>query len=314
MRAAVIDKAGGPEVVTVRTVPVPTPDAGEVLIAVHAAGIASWDAEMREGWWPGKRPRGPIVLGSDGAGTIAAVGSRVRRFAVGDEVYSFSFGSPKGGFHAEYVAVAAEYVAPKPKSLEMLHAGALPAAGLTALQGVEQALRVKRGEAVIVHAASGSIGSLALQFAKQRGARVFAVASGRDGLALVQRLGADAAVDGKRGKIAEALREFAPDGVDGVIAFAGGPALTQCLDALRPGGRLAYPNGVEPAPRKRRGLDAVTYDAAGERRELDRLSRTVEAATPEIPIAAVFPLAQAAKAHRRLAKGHTLGRVMLRVR
>jgi NADPH:quinone reductase-like Zn-dependent oxidoreductase len=314
MRAAVIAKAGGPEVVEVRTVPVPALEAGEVLIAVHAAGIASWDAEMRDGWWPGRRPRGPIILGTDGAGTVAAVGPRVRRFKVGDEVYAFSFPNPKGGFHAEYAVVAAEHVAAVPKGLDLLHAGALPAAGVTALQGVDEALDVKRGEAIIVLAASGSIGSLALQFAKLRGARVLAVASGRDGVALVRRLGADAAVDGKRGNVAEAARAFAPEGADGVLAFAGGEAATACIEALRRDGRLAYPNGVEPQPRKRRGIHVVTYDGVGDPRTFARLNRAVEAAKLEVPIAATYPLARAANAHRRLAKGHTLGRVMLRVR
>jgi NADPH:quinone reductase-like Zn-dependent oxidoreductase len=314
MRAAVIDKPGGPDVVQIRDVPVPTVDAGDVLIAVHAAGIASWDAEMRDGWWPGKRPRGPIILGTDGAGTIAAIGARVRRFAVGDPVYAYSFGNPKGGFHAEFVAVPAECVAPIPAGLDMLHAGALPAAGLTALEGVAQALRIRRGETMILHAASGSLGTLALQFAKGRGARVLAVASGRDGLALVQRLGADAAVDGKRGQAAEKLRQFAADGVDGLLAFAGGDAANALVALLKRGGRLAYPNGVEPRPRGRRGVEVITFDADGSARGLARLGRAVEAVSLEVPIAATFPLSQAARAHRRLAKGHALGRVMLQVR
>jgi NADPH2:quinone reductase len=314
MRAAIIDKPGGPEVVQVRTVPVPTLDAGELLLEVHAAGLASWDVEMRGGWWPGKRPRGPIILGTDGAGTVVAVGARVRRFAVGDRVYAYSFGNPKGGFHAEFVALAAENVAPIPHGLEMLAAGALPAAGLTALDGVERALRVKRGETVVVHAASGSIGSLALQFAKNRGARVLGVASGRDGVTLVQRLGADAAVDGKRGHLAEAIQEFAPEGVDAVIAFAGGDALNHIVGQVRSGGRLAYPNGVEPRPRRRRGVEIVTYDAEGGRPRLTRLGKAIEAARPEVPIEATYPLAKAAQAHRRMAKGHTLGRVMLQMR
>jgi NADPH:quinone reductase len=316
MQAAVIDRAGGPDVVKVRAMPVPKPEAGEVLIAVHAAGIASWDAEMREGWWPGRRPRGPIILGTDGSGTIAAVGPRVRRFAVGDEVYAYHFGNPKGGFHAEYVAIAADQVAPIPKGLDLLHAGALPAAGLTAFQGVVDVLCPRRGQAIIVLAASGSIGSLALQFAKQRGARVLGMASGKDGVALVERLGADAAIDGTRGsaKIVAAARAFAPDGVDGVIAFAGGDALKACLEALRPGGRFVYPNGVETVPRAPRGIDVAAYDGSGGTRALARLGKAAEANALDVPIAATFPLAQAAKAHRRLAKGHTLGRVMLQVR
>jgi NADPH:quinone reductase len=314
MRAAVIEKAGGPEAVEIRQMPVPTLDAGEVLIAVHAAGIASWDAEMRDGWWPGRRPRGPIILGTDGAGTIAAVGPRVRRLEVGDEVYGFSFTNPKGGFHAEFAAVPADHVGKIPKGLDLLHAGALPAAGLTALQGVEAAIGTKRGSALAIYAASGSIGSLALQFAKQRGARVLAIASGKDGLALVRRLGADAAVDGKRGGVADAARAFAPDGLDAILAFAGGDALKQCLGTLRRGGRLVHPNGVEGVPRAPRGVKVIAYDANGNTRTLAQLNRAVEATAFEVPIVATFPLAQAVKAHRRLAKGHTLGRVMLRMR
>ena len=314
MRAAVIDQPGGPEVVQVRTVPVPSLDPGELLLAVEATGIASWDVEMREGWWPGKRPRGPIILGTDGAGTVVAVGSRVRRFAVGDRVYAYSFGNPKGGFHAEFVAVAADNVAAIPTGLEMLAAGAVPAAGLTALDGVTQALRLKRDERLVVHAASGSIGSLALQFAKNRGAHVLAVASGKDGVALVQRLGADSAIDGKRGHLAEAIRVFAPEGVDAVLAFAGGDTLNDILGQVRSGGRLAYPNGVEPKPRRRRGVEIITYDAEGGSRGLTRLGRAIEATRLDVPIEATFPLAKAVQAHRRLAKGHTLGRVMLQIR
>src|SRR5437660_2591230 len=100
MRAAAIDRFGGPEVLTVRTVPVPEPDSGEVLIAVHTAGVGSWDAEMRAGWWPEGRPRFSVILGSDGSGQLAAVGSRVRRLKRGDRVYAYSFAAPKGGFYA----------------------------------------------------------------------------------------------------------------------------------------------------------------------------------------------------------------------
>jgi NADPH:quinone reductase-like Zn-dependent oxidoreductase len=196
----------------------------------------------------------------------------------------------------------------------MKQAGAVPTVGLTALQGIDDALHVKKGESVIVHGASGGVGTLAVQFAKLRGARVFATASGDDGVALVRRLGADEAIEGHRDDIADAARRFAPGGVDAVFATAGGPSLTQCLDALRPGGRLAYPNGVEPAPRKRRGIDVVAYDAVAGVREFQRLGKAVEAAKLKVPIAAAFPLEQAAEAHRRLAEGHILGKVVLRIR
>jgi NADPH:quinone reductase len=313
MRAAAIDRFGGPEVLRTHVAPVPVPDAREVLIAVHTAGVGSWDADIRGGWSPNGRVRFPLVLGTDGAGVVAAVGSRVSRLRVGDRVYAYSFDNPKGGFHAEYVAVPAPRAALVPKRLDLLHAGAIPTTGLTALQGVDDALGLKKGETVIIHGAAGGVGSLAIQFAKLRGARVLATASGRDGLAFVRRLGADAAVDGMRGDVAAATRRFAPEGVDAVLALADGPALRQCLDSVRRGGRVAYPNGVEPAPRKRRGLRVVAYDAVPGVREFERLGRAVQESKLKVPIAAAYTLANAWRAHERLARGHVLGKIVLRV-
>jgi NADPH:quinone reductase-like Zn-dependent oxidoreductase len=186
--------------------------------------------------------------------------------------------------------------------------------GLTALQGVDDVLHLRKGQSVIIHGASGGAGTLALQFAKLRGARVLASASGKDGVTLARRLGAGMAVDGRREDIAAAAREFMPDGADAVLAFAGGEALMRCLDALRRGGRLAYPNGVEPAPRKRKGIKIIAYDAVPGVREFERLNHAVKAARLKVPIPAVFPLAESAKAHGRVAAGHVLGKVVLRVR
>jgi len=312
MRAAAIDRFGGPEVVTLHTLPVPEVDPGQVLIAVHTSGLAGWDADIREGWSPtGRKPRFPLVLGSDGSGTVAAVGSRVRRFKVGDRVYAASFEA--SGFHAQYIAVDSDKVVQVPPGLELKHAGAIPLTGVTALQGVDDTLSLGADETVIVHGAAGGVGSLAVQFAKLRGARVLATATGDDGVALARRLGADEAVDGKRDDIVAAARAFAPDGVDAVLAFAGGEPLEHCMDALKPGGRLAYPKGVEPAPKKRRGLEVLTYDGVVGVREFGRLNRAIHAAKLRVPIGATYPLAEAARAHERLAQGHVLGKIVLRI-
>lgn len=312
MRAAAIDRFGGPEVITIHHLPMPQVEAGEVLIALDTAGVGSWDADMRAGWYPAGKPRFPLVLGTDGAGTIAAIGPGVRRFKLGDRAYAYSFANPKGGFYAEYVAVAADQVGHVPECLDLEHAGAIPTTGLTALQGIQDALQVRRGEVLIIHGASGGVGTLAIQFAKHRGARVLATASGRDGVALVRHLGADEAVDGKTGDIAAAARSFAPEGVDAVLALVGGKALTGCLDALRRGGRLAFPNGVEPRPRKRQAIEFVAYDAAAGVREFERLNRAIEAAKLQVPIAGAFPLDRAAEAHERLGAEHVLGKIVLR--
>jgi NADPH:quinone reductase-like Zn-dependent oxidoreductase len=314
MRAAAIDRFGGPEVLTIHELPTPTVDDDEVLIAIHTAGVGPWDADMRAGWTPDGKPRFPLVLGTDGAGTVAMVGSRIRRFKIGDTVYSYSFYNPKGGFYAEYVSVAADKVAHVPDGLDLKHAGAVPTVGLTALQGIDDALHVKKGEYVAIHGASGGVGSLAVQFAKLRGAHVLGTATGEDGLAFVRRLGADTAVDGRRENLTEAARKFAPDGLDAILALAGGDPLERLLDALRSGGRLAYPNGVEPAPKKRPGIKVTPYDAIAGVREFERLNRAVEASALKVPIAATYPLDDAAKAHERLAEGHILGKIVLRVR
>ncbi|HKA36903.1 MAG TPA: NADP-dependent oxidoreductase [Thermoanaerobaculia bacterium] len=291
----------------------PRPGESEVLIALVSAGVGGWDADMRGGWSPFGKPEYPLVLGTDGAGTIAEVGSRVRRFEPGDRAYAFSFDNAKGGFYAEYVAVASDNAALAPEGLDLAHAGAIPATGLTALQGVDDALEIRKGETILIHGASGGVGTLALQFAKWRGARVLAAGSGARGVALAKRLGADAAVDGKRGDVAAAARMFAPRGLDAILAFAGGRALTASLDCLRRGGRVAYPNGIDPAPRKRGGVKITSYDLRPGPREFERLSRAVEGSRLEVPIDHEYTLANASAAHKRLARGGVLGKVVLRI-
>jgi NADPH2:quinone reductase len=314
MHAAALNHPGGPEVLSIHSLPMPELDPSDVLITVHTAGVGGWDADMRDGWSPSGRTRFPLVLGSDGAGTVAAMGSRVRRFKPGDRVYAYGWDNPKGGFYAEYVAVTAETVAHIPESLDLKHAGAIPVTGLTALQGVDDALHIKKGQVVVIHGASGGVGSLALQFAKLRGARVLATALGEDGLAFVRDLGADMAADGRHEDIAATVRSFAPDGVDAVLALAGGAALDRCIEAVRDGGRVAYPNGVEPKPKKRRGIEIISYDATAGVREFERLGQAITAAKPKIKIAAEYALADASKAHERLAAGHVLGKIVLRIR
>jgi NADPH:quinone reductase-like Zn-dependent oxidoreductase len=313
MRAVAIDRYGGPSVLSMHELPVPSTGANEVLIAVHTAGVGGWDASMREGPGESEHAHFPKVLGTDGSGTIVAVGSRVRRLAAGDHVFAYEFENPKGGFYAQYVALPATHVAHIPAGYDLEKAGAAAVTSLTALQGVDDALQLERGETILIHGASGAVGHLALQFAKTRDARVLATASGRDGVAFVRRLGADFAVDGKRDDVEAVARAFAPDGLDAVLAFVGGPSLTRCLATLRRGGRVAYPNGIAPVPRPRRGIAFTAYDAEPGIREFERLDRAWTQARLEIPIAKSYTLANAVRAHRRIAKGHILGKIILRV-
>jgi len=313
MKAIALDQPGAPSVLTMHTLPVPKLDADEVLIAVHTAGIGVWDADIRKKMTFVKAHY-PYVLGSDGAGTVTAVGSSVTGFRVGDAVYSYNWDNPKGGFYAEYVAVPAIRVAHVPKGVTLDDAGALGVSGLTALSGIDEALHLKAGETLIIHGASGAVGTLAVQFAKLRGANVFATASGDDGVALVRKLGADAVIDGRKGDIAAATRAFAPNGADAVLALASGDALDRCIAALRKEGRVAFPRGVEPEPAPRSGVTIIPYDASYDAPAFARLNKAVEARKLDIPIAAEFPLADAVKAHERLEAGHLLGKIVLRVR
>ncbi len=314
MKAAAIDRAGGPEVITLHTLPVPKPAADEVLIAVDTAGVAIWDAHLRAHPEGIKHSAFPLVLGTDGAGTVAAVGEKVKRFKVGDVVYSYSWDNPHGGFYAEYIAVPEERVGHIPQGLTLRQAGAIATTGLTAIQGIDDALHLKAGDTLIIHGAAGGVGTLALQFAKLRGVKVLATASGEDGLAFVKGLGADAVVDGRHADISAAAREFAPQGVEAVLALAGGEALERCIDALRPGGRVAFPYGVEPEPKPRPGLAPIRYNAIPGVDEFERMNRAIEAAKLRVPIEAEFPLAQADKAQERVEAGHILGKIVLRIR
>jgi len=314
MQGAAIDHTGGPEVLTLHTLPVPAPGVDEVLIALHTAGVGPWDIDVRErlDYW--KNRHYPLVLGVDGAGTVVAVGSQVHGFKAGDPVYSYVWDNPKGGFYAEYVAVPAKAVGHVPAGMSLRDAGAAAVTALTAQQGIDDALHLKAGETVIIHGASGGVGTLAVQFAKLRGAKVLAIASGDDGVALVRRLGADVAVDGHHADIAAAARQFAPAGVDAVLALAGGGALEHCIAALKPGGRVAYPSGVNRFPKVGAQVKVVRYDAIAGPDEFERLNAAIVAAKLQVPIAAEFPLANAAMAQQRESAGHVLGKVVLRIR
>ena len=314
MKAAAIDRFGPPEVLEVHELPVPDVEPKEVLIAVHTAGVGSWDAQMRGGWWPEGRPTFPVVLGTDGSGTIAKVGSAVAGFKEGDSVYAYSFLNPNGGFYAEYVCVPATNVGHKPLRLGLEEAGAIGTTGLTALQGVER-LGLRKGSLVAVVGASGGVGTLAVQFARWMGLKLFAVASGADGVKLVNGLvGVDVAVDGKHDDVGAAAARFAPDGLDGVLAFAGGSSLDECVANVKNGGRVVYPNGVEPEPKKRRGIEIVSYDAEPGLEQFERLNSAVDEAKLKVPVAARFPLAEASRAHERTESGHVIGKIVLSIR
>jgi NADPH:quinone reductase-like Zn-dependent oxidoreductase len=195
-----------------------------------------------------------------------------------------------------------------------LEAGAGATTGLTALQGIDDQLRLRAKETILIFGATGAVGTLAVQFANRVGALVIATATGRDASQLMRRLGVEEIFDARKDDADEKLRLLAPDGLDAALVLASGPTLERCLDLVKDRGRIAYPNGVEPGPRKRRNVKLLSYDAEAGPREFDRLEKVAVEAKLVVPIAARFPFEQAAKAHKCMEQGHILGRIVLQIR
>lgn len=309
MKAAAIDQHGGPEVLRVRSLPVPKPGAHDVLIRLETAGVGVWDPLVRSGEIEFGPHGFPFIIGNDGAGTVAAVGPDVAGFKAGDRVYAASLA---GGFYAEYLAIPEDNVAPIPPGLKTDEAGALGADGITALRGLDDQLHLKRGEKVLIFGASGGVGHVAVQLAKRMGARVFAVASGQDGVDLVRQLGADAAVDGRGDQMAARAREFAPDSFDAALVLAHAPGLDDLLRQVKRGGRVAYPNGVEPVPRAPEGVNAAAYDGELGREAFERLNALIGAEPFHVKLWRTYRLDEAERAHREVSQHH-VGKAVLRM-
>jgi NADPH:quinone reductase len=313
MQAAAFDEFGGPEVITLRKLPVPEVAADEVLIKVLSAGVGVWDAYERQGLFVPEGSSLPIVPGSDGAGTVIAAGDQVTGLAVGDQVYVSATTRPKGGFYAEYAVVKAEYVAKLPDGVPAEHAGAMSTDALTALAGLDT-LTLPAGAWLLIFGASGGQGHLAVQLAKRQGLKVIAVASGADGVALVTRLGADVSLDG-HGDLAEVLstiRDAAPQGVAGILAMAGGETLDRLTETLSDGGVVAYAHGVRPEPSERPGMTVRAYDGVSNPGQLRRLNELVEAGPFVVHVAEKFPLGKVREAHQRLTTSYA-GKLLLTV-
>jgi len=313
MRAVAIDEFGGIEKMKPQQLPVPEVATDEILVRVDTAGVGVWDPWEREGGFAkefGMKAHFPLVLGTDGAGTVEEVGDAVHNLKRGDRVYGINLMSPKGGFYAEYTVVKANNAAMIPKALSTRDAGVLAADGITALDGLDKMLKLKAGESILILGASGGIGHLAVQLAKRMKARVLAVASGQDGVEFVKRLGADKVIDGHREDIVKAAREFAPKGLDAVLLTAGGRAAKQAIEALREGGRAAYPNGVEDVPEAHDGVKVMNYNGEPDPQTFAKLNELIDGGPFEVHIARTFKLEDAAEAQRAL-ESHYLGKLAL---
>ncbi len=328
MKAARIHAYGGPEQIVIDEVPRPSLRGRDVLIQVHAAGVNPIDYKLRSGAQRAVvRWRLPHTLGLDASGVVVEVGKKASRFAVGDEVFT-SPTHAREGTYAEYVAVDERAVARKPPNITHAEAAGVPLAGLTALQCV-QAARVKAGDAVLVQAGAGGVGSIAIQLCKQRGATVTTTCSTRN-VALCSELGADRVIDYTRERFDDL------SGYDAVIDSLGGDAIARAMAILRPRGYLVTIVSDIPAAvdahgpylglgvalagmvslRARCALKGIRFryvlrkSDGAELAELAELIRT-GAVTPLID--SVLPLEEAAEAHRRIESGHARGKIILKV-
>jgi len=241
MKAFILDRYGSADRVRAGEMPDPEPREDDVLVQLHAAGVNLLDSKIRNGEFKAfLRYRLPIILGHDVAGVVVRVGSRVRRFKPGDEVYARPADGRIGAF-AELIAITEADVAKKPKALTMEEAASIPLVGLTAWQALIEGANLKRGQKVLIHAGSGGVGTFAIQLAKHAGATV-ATTTSTENVDLVRSLGADIVIDYKKEDFADVLRDY-----DVVLNSLDKVTLEKSLRVLKPGGQLISISGPPDA-------------------------------------------------------------------
>ncbi|AZO51275.1 MAG: NADP-dependent oxidoreductase [Mesorhizobium sp.] len=308
MRAVTQNTVGGPDVLVIADRPDPAPKAGEVLVRVSAAGINPVDGAVRGGNYP-LLGEPPFILGWDISGTIEALGPDVTGLKVGDQVFGMPHFPKQAAAYAELAVAPADEIAPKPESIDHIHAAALPLAGLTAWQGLVRHGGLRKGQRVLVHAAAGGVGHLAVQIAKAHGAHVIATAS-PDKLDFVRSIGADEVVDYTAGDFTEKVGD-----VDLVLDAIGGDHADQSLKVVRDGGMLVSLLNVHDATRATagaRGIRVERMSVVPDRDGLIELGKLVDARKLAVHVAESFPLARAGDAHAFLA-ARPIGKVVLAV-
>jgi NADPH:quinone reductase-like Zn-dependent oxidoreductase len=315
MKACIIDAFGGRD--RLRIADIPTPEAGpqEVLIRVRAAGVNPVDWKIREGYLKDMFPHEfPLIPGWDVAGEIAQTGAQARRFQTGDPVYAYArMPTIQHGTYAEYVVLPEAQVARKPGNLSMVEAASIPLTALTAYQSLFDAGRLQQGESVFILGASGGVGSCAVQFARIQGARVAALASGKNGEYL-RTLGAEHVIDYERGDFIQNLGEWMPNGVDLVFDCRGGDTLERAKMCVRAGGRvvsIAESDGGKALAA--RDVRFAYVFVAPNSEQLDRIRELIEAGDFKANVSGTFDLEDVTEAHRQVESGHTRGKVVLKI-
>lgn len=329
MKAARIYTYGSPDVFKVEDIARPTVRPNDVLIEVHASSVNPIDYKIRQGGQRGGiRYTMPVVLGMDVSGVVLEVGSQVKRFKVGDEVYS-SPTHQRQGTYAEYVAVDADAVALKPKNITHAEAASIPLVGLTVWESLVYKRQLKAGEKVFVQAGSGGVGTFAIQFAKAMGAYVATSCSTRN-VELVTELGADEVIDYTQQDFDAVLRDY-----DHVIEALGQPYLDRSLALLKRGGHIASLNAGLPKNTEKWGpllgllltgwnivafklrsrlfhgvqTSQILRQTKGE--FLEQITRHIEEGSIRAVIDRSFPLAEIAEAHRYIETGRARGKIVI---
>ena len=321
MKAIRINETGGPEVMHLEEIPTPTPKEGQALIKVEAAGINFGDLAQRQGAYL-TRTRTPMTMGVEFAGTVAALGPGVTTPAVGTRVAGVGEGA-----YAEYAVAQASSLIPIPPDLDFVHAAAFPVQGLTAYQLLRESAHLQPGESVLIHAAAGGVGTLAVQLAKLMGAgTIVGTASNADKHTLVRRLGADAAINYTEPDWVEQVKQATGGkGTDIILEMVGGSISEQSLQCLAPFGRMVIFGAASGQIAQFTGIQlmyknqsVIGYWLTSQLQRPDRIAAAamelmqyLAAGKLEIVVGQTYPLAQAEQAHRAIAERQTMGKVVL---
>lgn len=309
MKAVRIHEFGGPDKLVYEDAPKPEAKDGEVLIKIAAAGINPVDSMIGAGKMEAMVHHTlPLILGWDAAGTVEAVGAGVTNFAPGDAVFAYADIRVNGAC-AEYIALPAAIVCPKPASIDFAAAAAIPLAGTTAWEALFEQAALTSGQTILIHGAGGAVGGFAVGFAKAHGATVFATATGDD-VAYVQGLGADTVIDYKTEKFEDVAHS-----VDVVLDTLSGDTRARSWATLRDGGVLVstLPGADAPADTAARGVVGKSFSAHPDSAYLAEIGGLVDAGKVKVRVGATFPLSEAKQAQEQAAGGHTKGKVVLTV-
>lgn len=305
MKAAFIQKFGGPEVLRVGDLPDPTAGPGQIVVDVAAASINAADWKVRAGEY--KQANFPLILGRDFSGTVSALGADVTDLKVGDEVFGV-LETGRDGTYCQKLAIGAAVVGKKPATLGHVDAAALALTGLTAICAVEEALKLKAGETILIQGGAGGVASFAVQLAKHIGARVITTASAVNA-AYLRALGADEVIDYNATDFTEAVKN-----IDAAFDTVGGDVATRTFAVLKPGGRAAFIASGAQAPKPERGdVMALRPAVPRLRKYMDHVAELHRSGAVKVPDVTMFPLAEAAKALGISESRHFKGKLVLKM-